>query len=611
MIDIIKILSVGILLSACTTDGPISENTDNGTDVPNQPGNSSSNDTSGDLLESFDVTFDKSVLEETAETIPTDKNDAAYDDYVENSSFNVKVVITFSEGGVTVDNQTQGVSVSKDGANVTITSTAKAVEYILNGTTSNGSFKIYSDNKFKITLSGVSITNPVGPAINIQSKKRNFIVCDAGTTNNITDGTAYTSVLNEDMKGCLFSEGQTIFSGSGILNVSANYKNGLCSDDYIRFRKGVNINITSLVGNGIKTNDCMFLDGGVINVEVKGNGAKGLSTDGYMQINGGRTMILTSGGGVFEDNDVTGCAGIKCDSILTINGGIIGIKSTGDGGKGISCDQNMFINDGTVKVITTGSEYIYGKYNTSSKGIKSDANITINGGNILVKTNGGEGSEGIESKNIMKIAGGNVLVSSYDDCLNASSNITVTGGNIYAYSSANDGIDSNGTMNISGGVIVTSGTQVPEEGLDCDQNTFIITGGIVVGVGGATSTPTASKCTQPTIIYGGSGNSGNYISLADSNGNNVLIYKIPRNYSQMTLLVSSPLLSKNSTYTLSSGGTLTGGTEFHGLYTGGTYKNGTSLASITLKDMVTTSGTTNGGNGGGMGGNPPGGGWGW
>lgn len=96
---------------------------------------------------------------------------------------------------------------------------------------------------------------------------------------------------------------------------------------------------------------------------------------------------------------------------------------------------------------------------------------------MLVKATGGEGSEGIESKSVLTVNEGTVAALCYDDCMNASNSIVLNGGNIYCYSSGNDGIDSNGTLTITGGVIVSSGTTSPEDGFDCDQNTFKITGG--------------------------------------------------------------------------------------------------------------------------------------
>ena len=140
--------------------------------------------------------------------------------------------------------------------------------------------------------------------------------------------------------------------------------------------------------------------------------------------------------------------------------------------------------------------------------------------------------------------------------MNASNSIVLNGGNIYCYSSGNDGIDSNGTLTITGGVIVSSGTTSPEDGFDCDQNTFKITGGIVLGIGGGTSTPTSSVCTQRTVIYGGSGSNGEILNIQSADGTSVLTYQIPRAYSQMTVLFSSPNLTSGGSYTISKGGTV-------------------------------------------------------
>ncbi len=292
------------------------------------PGGAS--DTSGDDLESFDIVFDTSVLNET-EVIPTDESDESYDDYIEHSTFDAQVTIRYSDGQATVTNPVAGVTVARNGAHVTVTSTVKKVEYVLTGSASDGSFKVYSDNKFKVTLDGVNLTNPTGAAINIQSKKRVFVVCNAGTTNTLVDGTSYTKTEGEDMKGCFFSEGQLIFSGSGTLEVTGKYKHGVCSDDYVRFRAGTNIKIATSASNGVKANDGIFIGGGVLNIEVTGNAGKGLSCDGDMLVSGGRTTIIISGGGVYEDNDVSGCAGIKCDGVFTMDGGVLALKSTGSG----------------------------------------------------------------------------------------------------------------------------------------------------------------------------------------------------------------------------------------------------------------------------------------
>lgn len=63
-------------------------------------------------------------------------------------------------------------------------SSASGVAYELKGSTTSGSFKIYSDKKFKVTLNGVSIT---------------FIVLADGTENKLTDAATYAT-STEDQK---------------------------------------------------------------------------------------------------------------------------------------------------------------------------------------------------------------------------------------------------------------------------------------------------------------------------------------------------------------------------------------------------------------------------
>lgn len=602
-------MAVAMLLAGCSTNDPWGDwENMNGGGIPGGGGNimggGSMNDTSGDDLETFGVEFDDTPLAET-ETVPADD-----EDFVENSDFAATLTIAYADGKATVTGSADGVTVTQNGAHVTVNSTVKGVEYVLKGYASDGSFKVYSEKKFKLTLNGVSLTNPQGAAINIQSGKRVFVVCADGTTNSLADGSSYTKTEGEDMKGCFFSEGQLIFSGKGTLDVTGKYKHGICSDDYIRFRPGCNIAIDASVGNGVKTNDAIILNGGVLNVNVTGAASKGLSTDGYMVVSGGRATVITSGGGEYDadEEDVSACAGIKCDSTFTMTGGTLHLKSTGAGGKGLSCDRTVTIDGGNINIITTGKTYAYSsQLDALPKGIKADGDLMINGGHLKVRTSGGEGSEGIESKAAMTIAGGTVEVSSYDDCLNASTALNISGGNVYCYSSGNDGIDSNGTLTVSGGVVVTSGTSQPEEGMDVDSSSrFVIKGGTIVSIGGTAVSPNTSSSTQPTLVYGGSASAGATVNLADNDGKSILSYVIPRTYNSMGLLITSPSMSKGETYTLNCGGTISGGTTFHQLTTGGSYTDGSQLTSFTVSSMVTSIGTTGGGMGGG-GGNRPGG----
>jgi len=346
----------------------------------------------GEVVAVKDFDIDTTPLAES-ETFSADDND-----YVENSTFDYQVTISYSGTTATLTGDVERVSVSQTGAHVVITSNVKDMEYVLTGASANGSLKVYSDYKFKLTLNGVQLTNPTGAAINNQCGKSLYVVVADDTNNVLQDGASYTATGEEDQRGTLFSEGQMIFSGKGLLSIYANAKNGIASDDYIRFRPGTNIYVNSTVNNGVKAKDGIYIAGGVLNIEVSGDGAKGLNCDMGIDVAGGRTTVITSGKSVIEANDTSSCAAVKCDSTLTITGGTLNLKSTGEGGKGINSKRDVIVKGGEINVVTLGE-----KLNSSPKGIKADENISISGGYIYSYS---AASSPIEAKGTLTVAPG-------------------------------------------------------------------------------------------------------------------------------------------------------------------------------------------------------------
>lgn len=342
------------------TDGDTNEETSEEEEEP-EPGS-----------DAKQIAFDYTALEEAAEEFASDDGD-----YVENRSFAGTLYIEYNGSSVNITGDTDLVGVVTDGAHVTVNA-SKKMEYVLSGSSDNGSLKIEDTETFmKVTLNGLNLTNPTGAAINDQSGKSFYIVLADGTENTLTDGSTYTMVTGEDMKGTIFSEGQIIFSGSGSLNVYAYGKNGIASDDYIVFRPGNVINVYSYASNGVKANDGVFIRGGVLNIEVSADGAKGINSETNLDVTGGRTTIITSGGIVVEDADTKSCAGVKTDFWMLMEGGELNIKSTGEGGKGINCTTDITFNGGTLNVVTLGA-----KGDASPKGIKADGLIEITGGYV-------------------------------------------------------------------------------------------------------------------------------------------------------------------------------------------------------------------------------------
>lgn len=67
----------------------------------------------------------------------------------------------------------------------------------------------------------------------------------------------------------------------------------------------------------------------------------------------------------------------------------------------------------------------------------------------------------------------------------------------YLYSTSNDAVDSNGKITITGGLMVAAGTTGVEEGFDCDKNTFKVTGGTLLGIGGPLVCPRLASLRSP------------------------------------------------------------------------------------------------------------------
>ncbi|SFK56933.1 protein of unknown function [Porphyromonadaceae bacterium KH3CP3RA] len=610
--------------------------------------------------------FTESEPEETEQAdpdpeIPEDSGDTDDDDLNPNSqsiSYENAVLIAFSSNDASVTNpfENNGVTVENDNGHIVITSTVSGSElnYVLSGIIADGSVKIYGEEKFGLVLNGVGITNPNGAAINIQNKKKGTVTLVDKTNNRLIDGSTYTYTDGEDMKATFFSEGNVEIGGNGTLEIRGKNKHGLCTDGALTITGGT-INIKEAASDGIHTNDEITISGGTLtirsvgdgieseskkvpisitggdiniittgekghaiktkyNVEIESTGkieittygaaSKGIKPTGDITIRKGDITVNSAGDAIWDtdEQDTSSAAGIKCDGNFLMEDGTLTLLSAGKGGKGINADGTLIINGGTVTVTTTGDQYVYNSsYDTAAKAIKSDGNLTINGGNIKIRTSKTE-AEGLESKSTLTITGGEIDIVAYDDAINATTHIQIDGGNIYCNSTTNDAIDSNGTLTVTGGVIVAAGASQPEGGFDCDNSRFTITGGTLIGIGGATSSPTAAYCTQRSLVFNSSTSNIQYIRIeSTSGGQEVLTFKLPKTYSsRMTMLFSSPSLAANTGYTIYIGGSISGGTDFHGFYTGATYAKGTSAGTFTTGSAtgsVSTVGTSQGGGG--------------
>ncbi|MBQ9524649.1 MAG: CotH kinase family protein [Bacteroidaceae bacterium] len=180
-------------------------------------------------------------------------------------------------------------------------------------------------------------------------------------------------------------------------------------------------------------------------------------------------------------------------------------------------------------------------------------NITINGGQIFIKTIGHHGAVGLAGVKKVIINDGNIYIATYDDPIKTGSSVTVNGGFTFTTSLTNDGLDSKGDLFVNGGTISTYSPEGAEAAFDV--NHFYCNGGNVIGVGYKSEPPMASKSSQASFRLYKSKGVKRYVKVVDAEGNELAVIETPA-YPTLTVVYSSPLLQKGSTYTLLTGDTL-------------------------------------------------------
>ena len=402
---------------------------------------------------------DKNSYNEVIDNIIDDESNDESGDFVENYTTSRIITITFSENGVKTSTlPTSGITATIDGGHIVINSTLSKTGYQITGTCSNGSLKIYSDKKFRLLFNNVNLTNPNGPAINIQSGKTVYASIVNGSTNTICDGATYNAPVvdsngkEEDQKGTFFSEGQLIFdgytNGTGTLNVTSYGGHAICSDDYIRVRGG-NINILSAAKDGFRTKE-KFIIGRTgtyspkITINATSNGIE--CTEGAFIMNAGMLEINSGGEGIkVVYDEPTPDPAVTPNA--TISGGYISITTTGEKSSAIQTTGNYTQNGGIIEATVNGN---------GSKIINSDGTVSFlkesenqTTGKLTAFVNGTLASDttsagGIKCNGAFNIVDGTIAIAcngSGAKAINCDSDITIDGGTVTLLSTAENYTD--------------------------------------------------------------------------------------------------------------------------------------------------------------------------
>jgi len=307
----------------------------------------------------------------------------------------------------------------------------EAALYHFTGKT-NYSIEIDCDDYIKIILDNVSI-NSTKSSINVVNSKGVYI--ELVGNNNLSDSTNNT----DDTDAVIYSSDDLIIEGSGTLNITANYKDGIASLDDLIIKNG-NYKI-SATDDGIRGKDLVLIMNGNFDITSSGDAIKSTndkeSDKGNIKISGGEFIIkATNGDGISSSNTIE-----ITDGKFNITS-VTSSSNTDASIKGIKADNNIIIDGGTYIIETVDD------------GIHADAKLEINDGLLDITS-----AEGLEATYV-KINGGDITINASDDGINATNKSTsydvileINGGNINIVmkSGDTDALDSNGNLYINGG----------------------------------------------------------------------------------------------------------------------------------------------------------------
>lgn len=532
-----------------------------------------SNDSS-DSAESTDSKTDSGTSSDDTENQLT--ADDMFSDRDLSGEYSECVDITLSNSTASCNDS----SVTTTDGSVTIT---KAGTYKLSGTFTGQIIVNAGDSdKVQLVLDNADITKDGSAALYVINADKVFVTTASGTENTLASTGEFASSDDEtNVDGAVFSKSDITFNGSGTLNVKCESKHGIVTKDDLKITSGA-YNITS-ASQGLSGKDSVRIAGGNITITSGTDGIHSENADdtekGYVYISGGTlsitsgkdcidasgtidikdgTFTLNAGGGSSEKttgSDSESYKGIKADGVLTISGGTFNIDTLDDA---IHSNTDVTVSGGTFD-ISTGDD-----------GIHADNNTVVSGGEITIATC----YEGLEGQTVT-VSGGKITLTASDDGINAAggdnggigggfgpdsfsadsnAKITITGGDIHVNASG-DGLDSNGDLEISGGTVYVYGPTSGGDGsLDYDGNA-VVTGGTVIMAGSSGMAMNfGSESTQGSILAStGNASAGTTVKLTDSSGN--VIAEFTPTVLFQTVVISTPDITSDGTYTLTVGDT--------------------------------------------------------
>ena len=540
---------------------------------------------------------------------------------------------SYDESATAITLNNTSVSIDGEGASASngIVTIKSAGTYVVSGTLSDGQIIVDATNQdtVRIVLNNASITSSTSSGIYVKQADKTILILAKGSENSVSDAKSYTydDTEKEEPNAAIFSKDDLTITGSGSLTINGNFNHGIFSKNDLVITNGT-YHITS-ANDGLKGKDGIAVAAGSFTIDAQGDGLQasedseegkgwvyikdgsftitangdGIQAETYLEIENGTFTITTGGGsnnasttsnwgnwgpqGNSESSeDTTSAKGIKSSKDMILSNGTYTMDTSDDA---LHCNASMSIQNGSYTI------------NSGDDGMHADATLTINQGTIDIQ----KSYEGVEANNVV-VNNGEIQVVASDDGFNSAggndassmsgrpgensfqsssdASLTFAGGTIYVNADG-DGLDSNGAVYIKGGVIVVDGPQNSGNGaLDYD-GTCDISGGtlIAVGMSGMAQMPSSSSSQASVMItFSSTQSKDTLISLLD--GEDALVSYAPSK-SFNSIVISTPSMKQGSSYTLASGGSVSGDASA-GVYLNATLKNSDSLCDFTLSSMA-------------------------
>lgn len=228
-----------------------------------------------------------------------------------------------------------GTGATANGSDLTIN---REGTYVLSGSLTDGQIKVSVEKteKVHIVLNSVNVSCSDSSAMYIVSADKVSLTLAKDTVNSFVDGKTYSYATGEtEHNSCIYSKDDLTINGSGTLNVTGNFNNGIATTNDLKIVSGT-ITVAA-VNNAIKGKDSIAINSGVINVSSQDDGLKvenELEAEkGYLCIEGG-TVTINAG----DD-------ALQSVQSVTISGGMTTVTALG---QAINCagtvnvDENCF-----------------------------------------------------------------------------------------------------------------------------------------------------------------------------------------------------------------------------------------------------------------------------